>query len=252
MVSKANPKMMETKQHTKVFRFAPESRVCKYAGTSVSRLLQVVRATRQPIKSREQQVALQPTGKVFGIGWSKTGTTTLGLCFELLGYDHQGQRLDLIEDLAKPDLSRIMALAQQKDTFEDWPWIPLYKEFDKAFPGSRFVLTIREPNDWLRSYRNMLRAMATPTDAENRMRQILYGLPFPDVTDRELLARYNRHNNEVRAYFKYRPNDLLVVNWGKGDGWHKLCSFLQKPAPDIPFPRANRGAYKSHEEPSRS
>ena len=34
--------------------------------------------------------------KVFGIGWAKTGTTTLGTCFKLLGYHHQGQRLDLV------------------------------------------------------------------------------------------------------------------------------------------------------------
>ncbi len=183
--------------------------------------------------------------RIFGIGWSKTGTTTLGQCFQLLGYNHQGQRLDLIEDLAKPDLSRIMALAEQKETFEDWPWIPLYKEFDAAFPGSRFVLTIREPEDWLRSYKNMLRVMGTPSADENRMRRILYGLPFPEVTDSALLERYLRHNNDVRDHFRKRPEDLLVVDWRQGDGWEKLCAFLGKPIPDIPFPHANQGQFAS-------
>ncbi len=182
-----------------------------------------------------------PAHKIFGIGWAKTGTTTLGQCFQLLGYKHQGQRLDLIEDLAKPDLSRIMALAAQKETFEDWPWILPYKEFDAVFPGSRFVLTIREPDSWLRSYKNMLHVIGSPTAAENRMRRILYGLPFPDVSDNALLERYLRHNNEVRDYFRNRPNDLLVVDWGQGDGWQKLCAFLEKPVPDIPFPHANPG-----------
>ena len=79
--------------------------------------------------------------KVFGIGWAKTGTTTLGDCFKILGFDHQSQDLGLVKDIGQGDLSQIMALAEQKETFEDWPWIILYKELDEAFPGSRFVLT---------------------------------------------------------------------------------------------------------------
>jgi len=29
---------------------------------------------------------------------------------------------------------------------------------------------------------------------------------------------------------------LLVVCWENGDGWDKLCSFLNKRKPDEPFP----------------
>ena len=36
--------------------------------------------------------------KVFGIGWAKTGTTTLGRCLEILGYNHQTQKLWLAFD----------------------------------------------------------------------------------------------------------------------------------------------------------
>jgi 3'(2'), 5'-bisphosphate nucleotidase len=40
-------------------------------------------------------------------------------------------------------------------------------------------------------------------------------------------------------YFKDRPQDLLVIDVTAGEGWEKLCPFLGKPTPDIPFPKAN-------------
>jgi len=30
----------------------------------------------------------------------------------------------------------------------------------------------------------------------------------------------------------------------KGDGWDKLCKFLEKPKPDVSFPHKNKGRYK--------
>jgi len=44
--------------------------------------------------------------------------------------------MNLAHDIAKGDLSRIMALAKEKDTFEDWPWIILYRDLDQAFPAA--------------------------------------------------------------------------------------------------------------------
>ena len=33
-------------------------------------------------------------------------------------------------------------------------------------------------------------------------------------------------------------NNLLIMDITKGDGWSKLCNFLNKPIPNKPFPRA--------------
>jgi hypothetical protein len=183
--------------------------------------------------------------KIFGIGWAKTGTTTLGQCFRILGFNHQSQDLSLVNDIQEGDLSSIMALAQQKETFEDWPWIILYKELDEAFPGSRFVLTIRDPEKWIKSYTNMLANKGTASESANRIRQTLYGLPFPDVTEAQLTERYQRHNHEVQLYFRDRPKDFLIVDWEQGHGWEELCDFLGREIPSEPFPHANRGSYSA-------
>jgi hypothetical protein len=181
--------------------------------------------------------------KVFGIGWAKTGTTTLGKCFQILGFDHQSQRLDLVSDLKDNDLSRIKSIAAQKESFEDWPWIILFKELDELFHGSKFVLTTRDEERWLKSYRNMLESQENASEELNEVRRILYDLPFPNVTDKELLERYRSHNREVVKYFSDRPDTLLVVNWEEGDGWDELCNFLGLSVPAGPFPHANKGRY---------
>lgn len=185
--------------------------------------------------------------KIFGIGWAKTGTTTLGKCFGILGFNHQTQDLGLVNDLKQGDLSRIMAVVEKKDTFEDWPWIILYKELDKAFPGSRFILTKRDPEKWLCSYRNMVEKQGTASEKINEIRTILYGLPFPDVSESQLIERYQRHNAEVTDHFRNRHKDLLVVDWEQGAGWKELCVFLGKNIPQDPFPHANKGTYNQNE-----
>ena len=185
--------------------------------------------------------------KVFGIGWARTGTTTLGQCFQVLGYDHQSQDLSLVPDLGRNDLSRILALAARKETFDDWPWIILYQQLVLAFPGSRFVLTKRKSENWLRSYKAILAAEGKTSEEMWAVRRILYGLPFPNVTDAQLVERYERHTAEVAQYFCGRPGDLLVVDWEQGDGWSELCGFLGKPVPHVPFPHANKsGASKGY------
>ena len=184
--------------------------------------------------------------KIFGIGWAKTGTSSLGECFKILEYNHQGQDLQLVKYIKNNKLQRIMEIAEKKESFEDWPWIILYRELDTNFQDSRFILTIRETDRWIRSYKNMLERQGEASDELNEMRQILYGLPFPDVTASQLANRYDRHNREVKDYFRDRLEDLLIVDWEKGDGWVELCEFLGREVPDVPFPHVNKGVYEKN------
>lgn len=180
--------------------------------------------------------------KVFGIGWAKTGTTTLGRCFELLGLDHQGQHLGLMADVMRGDFRRVWNRASQKTAFEDWPWPLLYRELDERFPGSRFILTVRDPRRWIASYRGMLRAEGAPPPEIARIRSHLFGVDPGEASDAELIARFTRHNEDVLRHFRERPRDLLVVDWERGDGWPQLCAFLDvaPPNPAQPLPHLNR------------
>jgi Sulfotransferase domain len=71
----------------------------------------------------------------------------------------------------------------------------------------------------------------------NKVHTALYGRPDFDAD--VFLARYRRHNQEVLAYFKNRPQDLLVMDMSAGAGWPELCGFLGLPIPAIDYPKAN-------------
>lgn len=175
--------------------------------------------------------------KVFGIGWAKTGTTTLRVCFETLGYSHYAYDLSLVGDV-----NRALKIAEQYETFKDWPWILYYRELDQRFPGSKFILTTRDSESWIKSYRNATTDQGLSPD-QLEARRIIYEAPYVGINDEELIARVNRHNADVKAYFAKRPEDLLVVNWAEGDGWSELCAFLGRDVPSVPFPHANKGNY---------
>jgi hypothetical protein len=130
------------------------------------------------------------------------------------------------------------AKVAEYDAFEDNPWPVLYKELDQRFPGSKFVLTRRPAEAWIRS---MVKDFAT---TETPMRRWIYGedAGCPEGNEDVYIARYERHNKEVLEYFKDRPDDLLVFDLPKGDGWDKLCGFLGHDIPNEPFPHANKAS----------
>lgn len=181
--------------------------------------------------------------KIVGVGWNKTGTTTLGNALSILGYKHASQKLSLTFDYENQNLSKINHIVEENDSFANWPWALLYKEIDEKYPGSKFILTCREHSSWVKSYKNMLRSQGVASNQLNKIRSILYELPFPDVTEEQLINRYSRHIAEVQEYFKDRPDDLLIVSWRKGHGWKELCEFLGKVIPNQEFPHANIGDY---------
>ena len=183
-------------------------------------------------------------GKVFGIGWAKTGTTTLGDALGILGFNHQTQDFKLLDDLMIGEYENILATAQSHDSFDDWPWLILYKQLDISFPKSKFILTIRDSDAWIKSYRNMLKNEGIPTPYANSIRSFLYNLDFPNVTDEALIQRYELHMSEVKNHFRHREDDLLIIDWSKNDGWKGLCTFLNKNIPSQEFPHKNRGIYK--------
>ncbi len=176
--------------------------------------------------------------KVFCIGFHKTGTTSLGAALELLGYKVSGAFGVNKADVEKTALKKALALANKHDAFQDNPWPILYRELDAAFPGSRFILTLRDESQWLQSLLKHFAGKDTP------MRRWIYGVGDPQGNESIYLQRYKRHNAEVLDYFKNRSDDLLIMNLASGDGWDKLCPFLGKTQPATPFPHANQATIR--------
>ena len=175
--------------------------------------------------------------KVFGIGFHKTGTKSLAAALQRLGYRVTGSNAVHDPDIASRVLDLAFELAEQFDAFQDNPWPLLYREMDARYPGSHFILTTRPTDKWIRSVLHYFAGRSTP------MREWIYGAGrgCPLTNEDIYIERYERHNREVRAYFHERPGDLLELAITEGEGWEKLCPFLGKPVPGVPFPHANRG-----------
>ena len=101
------------------------------------------------------------------------------------------------------------------------------------YPDAKFILTYREADAWINSIISHFGSDGTP------MRRWIYGFGSPRGHEQVYLERYLRHNGEVKNYFRDRSQDLLVWNLTAESGWVKLCQFLERTAPDIPFPHLN-------------
>ena len=175
--------------------------------------------------------------KIFCIGFQKSGTTSLGAAFSALGYRVCGVTHELLPSLKLKDYSLLQEIVDQYDVCKDNPWPVLYRQLDQLYPGSKFILTIRDESSWIKSVVNHF--AKTPS----AMVEFIYGVPFPVGNETLFLKTYHQHNVDVQAYFQDRPNDLLVIDLEKGNNWEKICTFLDIPVPSIPFPHVNKGAY---------
>lgn len=179
--------------------------------------------------------------KYICIGFQKTGTTTMGaalrtLGFHVAGYELQRQ-LDNDESLHPLTVEKIVPLARDvldsADVFEDNPWPLVYQQVDQAVPGMKYILTIRDADAWYQSHLRHFGGWRT------KINDFIYGNGDPKGQEEQFKARYKAHNLEAQAYFRDRPQDFLVFDMAKGDGWQKLCAFTGKPVPPEPFPHKN-------------
>jgi len=176
--------------------------------------------------------------KIFGIGLSKTGTTSLAEALKILGFktkDYPGLVHYIPGDLSTLDAG----ILEEFDALTDTPIPSLYQELDAKYPDAKFILTIRDREGWLKSCKKQFnhKLADKQNEAHNRLFMDLYG---STVYDEEGFAKgYDNYVEAVKSHFRERPGKLLIMDVANGDGWEKLCPFLNKVQPGIPFPKAN-------------
>ncbi len=182
--------------------------------------------------------------KVFGIGLHKTSTSSLANALYILGY-HVGGTFATGDFADQAQLEAyVIEAAGRYDAIQDMPWPAFYRMLDEHFPGSKFVLTVRDPDRWVSS-------VVTHFGRKDiSSHEYVYGVPTAEGHEQVYLEHFRRHSQDVQQYFADRPDDLLVMDIGAGQGWAELCAFLDVPVPDLPFPHQNpasgrrRGRYQ--------
>ena len=187
--------------------------------------------------------------EVIGAGFGRTGTMSLKVALEGLGF---GPCYHMVELFEHPEHLPLWEAAMRGESVEweelfagyqstaDWPGAAFYKELMQRYPEAGVVLTVRDPEKWYESARNTifnLQGVASPRAPRMAMELASQRGFDADVEDRErMIEAFDRWNEEVKEYV---PAHRLLIYEVK-EGWEPLCDFLGVEAPKgKPFPHLN-------------
>ncbi len=191
------------------------------------------------------------TLQVIGAGLGRTGTLSLKLALEHVGFGpcyHMSEMLTgirrnlplwLVAAQGDPDWHGLFGDYQSTC---DYPGCSFWRELAAQYPDAKVILTTRDPESWFES------VSATIYSADHRaqfegnpaMAEFFERTVFNDIGsilgDRAaMIDFFNRWN---QAVIDEVPAERLLV-YRPGDGWEPLCDFLGVPVPPEPYPRVN-------------
>ena len=208
--------------------------------------------------------------KVIGAGFGRTGTMSLKVALETLGFD---PCYHMTEVFAHPEHAGFWISAWRREPVDwdgvlgryeaavDWPACTFYEEFMDRHPDAKVILSVRDPERWYESVRNTIYELSVvmPRHPIYRIgyklvsffvfrgpgnrdlaREIIWQGTFDGRFEDKTYAIevFKRHNAEVRR--RVPENTLLVYD--VKSGWGPLCEFLGVEEPEEPFPRTNDAA----------
>lgn len=188
--------------------------------------------------------------KVIGAGLGRTGTMSLKLALEHLGFGpcyhmaeimtHARQRLPLWMDVVggKPDWD---AIFNGFAATVDYPTCTYWRELAEFYPDAKVILSDRDAGSWYDSVRQTIMSPANVAGFLNSpVREFMLGAvmgEFVDhLDDRDwMIGYFNRWRDSVIAGL---PAERLLVH-RSAEGWEPICAFLGVPVPGEAYPRVN-------------
>ncbi|MEZ5708525.1 MAG: sulfotransferase [Blastomonas sp.] len=196
--------------------------------------------------------------KVIGAGFGRTGTLSMKKALETLGFVKTHHMEEVFPSARQQKLWVEVAEGKPPqwdaifDGFEacvDFPSASYYRELLEHFPDAKVLLTVRDFDKWYRSVNETIYPSSNAVPAwmqavipmARRMDIIVNGT----VWDRLFGGKFLDKEHSRRVFGDYIeqvkhnvPADRLLV-YEVGEGWEKLCTFLNVPVPDEPFPHVN-------------
>jgi hypothetical protein len=195
------------------------------------------------------------TLEIIGPGFGRTGTNSLRLALEHLGF---GPCHHMFEVRDKPELLPDWEAAARGEKMDwskvfrgyrsqvDWPGARYWRELVRHFPKAKVILSVRDPDQWFDSVQAtiapFIAARGKHSSAHiNAIAEMGYQTIVAPIFNHRLSERdhairvFKKHIAEVQA--EILPDRLLTFDLR--DGWRPLCEFLKVGVPDIPFPKTN-------------
>lgn len=196
--------------------------------------------------------------KVIGAGFGRTGTNSLKLALEQLGFgpchhmfevrDNPDQ-LPYWQAIARGEAPDWDAIFADYNSSVDWPSARFWRELAVHFADAKVLLSVRTPESWIKSVHSTIwpslrdrekQEPGTRRDRQNMSYELIVRQTFDERLDdvEHAMAVYRAHNEEVQREI---PAERLLV-YTVGDGWEPLCRFLDVDVPDTPYPHTNSTA----------
>lgn len=173
--------------------------------------------------------------KIFCIGHNKTGTTSLKQALINLKYSvcpiqmMFDKNTNYLTDFFENKYEKLFQLINYYDAFHDRPWnhLSFYKTLDSQFQNSFFILTIRNSLNWLQSYQRFAKQISLRRWWFYKLiSNKLYNNDDFLADENNMIQKYEKRNQEIIQYFKEK-NNLLILDFEKGDGYKEICTFLK-------------------------
>jgi hypothetical protein len=195
---------------------------------------------------------------VIGAGFGRTGTMSLKLALERLGF---GPCYHMLEVLAHPAHDPVWRAATRGEPVDwealfhgygsavDWPVAAFWQELIHRYPDAKLILSVRDPAQWHRSAMSTIyKAMSSDPDPGDPQAQVHRAMTRELILERTFDGRMDDPEHAIRVYDTHNrtvqevvsPDRLLVYE--AGSGWEPLCAFLDCPVPDEPYPHRNTRA----------
>ncbi|MCG8350818.1 MAG: hypothetical protein MI924_23855 [Chloroflexales bacterium] len=196
--------------------------------------------------------------KIIGAGMGRTGTKSLQLALQELGFDpcyhmsevpqHAGH-IDLWYAALQGALIDWETLLGQYQATVDFPGCLFYRDLMARYPDAKVLLSVRDPERWYESTYETIYQMTNIVPHWFRIlfppmgklyklvnRSIWQGLFKGQFADRQrAIQAFVAWNEQVQRDV---PAEKLLV-YNVKEGWEPLCAFLDVPVPNKPFPHVN-------------
>lgn len=200
---------------------------------------------------------------IIGAGFGRTGTNSLKLALEHLGW---GPCHHMFEIRDNPELLPDWEAAARGEAVNwdnmfrhyrsqvDWPGARYWRELAAHFPKAKVILTVRDPEGWHESVQATVlpflaargKHSSPHVNAIAEMGHQTVAPIFDDrLSDRGHAVRvFEKHVAEVQSEI---PADRLLT-FDLREGWAPLCGFVGVDMPRIPFPKTNSSKQFGEEE----
>ena len=187
--------------------------------------------------------------QIIGAGFGRTGTASLKLALEQLGFGpcyHMTEVFEHTESIplwveaakGNPDWD---ALFNGYASCVDFPACTHWRTLMDFYPDAKVILSMRDAGRWFDSINETIMSPKTVEFSLNSplsemLKRNIYDLFDGRIDEREhMIECFNAHAQQVKDTV---PADRLLVFEARM-GWEPLCAFLNVDAPSHPYPHVN-------------